>query len=170
MPSVILFFFIIIVVALGAFFVARKPGSPPPPAPPTSTNEAPAPTTTVDTTLFGEAGIRLDEYPTEVSANSYAAVKWTVTVPERGTVSHTTIHYDTSSHAGSLGLATTPALAGYASLLADYASGTFAVPASFTGNLLAPATAGTLYLRAHATIDGKHYWTDEVSILVTGNQ
>lgn len=166
MPKIIITIAIAILIAVGAYFSLRRPATAPPTNQPTT--EAPRNVEPVSPNLdlYTEAGVRLNDYPEQVSVGSFVAVKWTVTVPTQSTTTHTALHYDTRSHAGALGTSVTPAAAGYANLLADYANGTFAIPAEFTGNITAPATAGTLYLRAHAIIEGKHYWTDEVSISV----
>jgi len=69
------------------------------------------------------------------------------------------------STSGELGVDVAPGAAEYPNVLPDYAQGSFALPRTFTGAVTFPAAA-TYYYRAHAVIDGKHYWSPEYMIVV----
>ncbi|MFA6096449.1 MAG: hypothetical protein WC788_02350 [Candidatus Paceibacterota bacterium] len=93
-----------------------------------------------------------------------ARILWEISGPS-GTISHTAIYYDYSSHAGDLDGNVTAYLAKYPNFTNQYASKEEAIPKTFDANL-SISKAGTLYFRAHSIIGGKHYWTDEKSIAI----
>jgi len=91
-----------------------------------------------------------------------ARVLWEISGPEK-TISHTAIYYDFVSHSGKLDKNATAYLAGYPSYTIQYASKEEDIPKTFDADLPIKQI-GTIYYRAHAIIEGKHYWTDEKSI------
>ncbi len=92
-------------------------------------------------------------------------VVWQVTPAEKTvTITHTAVHSDTVSHPGDFGAEVTPAASGYKELTPPITEEEISAPRAFTATLT-PA-AGTLYLRAHAIMDGKNYWTAEEQIAV----
>ena len=103
--------------------------------------------------------------PLNTRASVATPFTWAVGAPVGHTATHTAIHWGTASRTGALGLAVAPADSGYPSILADYASGSFALPREFSGAVTFPS-AGIYYYRAHAIIDGKHYWSSEYTIRV----
>ena len=101
-------------------------------------------------------------FPTYGIVDEEANIVWEVDAPSGSQIVHTAIHYDTESHPGSFGLGVTPGDSGYLDLTTEFASGEFV-----SGNFEATITPSvTLYFRAHAIIDGNHYWTDEETILI----
>jgi hypothetical protein len=82
-----------------------------------------------------------------------------------GSATHTAIHYDFTSHSGDLGTEDGPSAAGYPELTTEFASGNFPLPDDFSTQIT-PMRSGALYLRAHAIIDGKNYWTEETTISI----
>lgn len=61
-----------------------------------------------------------------------------------------------------------PSASGYSHLTPDHASGSFDLPQTFSASIT-PDTAGTLYYRAHAIVNGLNYWTNEMSISVSSS-
>ena len=90
---------------------------------------------------------------------------WEVRAPVGSTATHTAIHWDAVSHSEAFGTDATPAASGYPNFLPDYATGSFALPRSFTG-IVTFSAAGMYSYRAHAIVDGKHYWSPEYSVVV----
>jgi cytochrome c oxidase subunit II len=110
--------------------------------------------------------ISLVSVPTSILEGSSASVTWRVDTNAVGTVPHTAVHYDTSSHPGVLGLSDGPAASGYPGMTTQFSSVTSAIPGTFTDAITAPSGASMIFLRAHVIVDGQNYWTDEVSIPV----
>lgn len=110
--------------------------------------------------------INITSAPTilRLSDSKTARILWEIAGPDK-TISHTAIYYDYASHSGDLSKSTTAFLAGYKQFTSDYANNEEDIPKDFDANL-AMDKVGTLYYRAHAIIDGKHYWTDEKSIKI----
>lgn len=105
--------------------------------------------------------------PDEIEAGDQIEIRWGVTGPgQRAT--HTAIHYGSESRSGVLGTGDGPGAAGYPSLTTEFASGDFPLSREFT-TIITPDEEGTIFLRAHVIVDGKNYWTDEVSVDVKGN-
>lgn len=90
---------------------------------------------------------------------------WEVRASVGATATHTAVHWGTNSTSGELGTEVAPGAAGYPNLLPDYQQGSFALPRTFSGAITFPS-AGTVYYRAHAIIDGKNYWSPEYAIVV----
>lgn len=90
---------------------------------------------------------------------------WEVRAPVGAAATHTAIHWGTTSVPGTIGTDVAPADAGYPEHIRDYESGTFALPRSFTAAAVFP-TSGISSYRAHAIIDGKHYWSPEHQVVV----
>ncbi len=97
--------------------------------------------------------------PSDGRVNRSLQVTWNIKSPLMK-ILHTAVHYDYASHPGILGKDVTPEQAGYPTLTTEFASGNFTVPRAFQAQIL-PDKEGMLYLRAHAIVDGKHYWTEE---------
>ena len=91
--------------------------------------------------------------------NQSLQVTWNIKSPVMK-ILHTAVHYDYTSHPGTLGKDVTPEQAGYPMLTTEFAAGNFTVPRTFQAQIL-PDKEGTLYLRAHALINGRNYWTEE---------
>ncbi len=109
-------------------------------------------------------GVTLTSLPSKVIVGTDLKISWRV-LGDGLTATHTAIHYGYVSKQGTFDLDVGPSAAGYPSLTSEFASGNFALPMDFS-TAFKPSAAGTLYLRVHATIGGKHYWTDEKSVTV----
>lgn len=95
----------------------------------------------------------------KVIAGQPLEVVWQVSPPEAKKIPHTAFHYDTVSHPGDFGTDVTADAASYKELTGEFAKGEFLVPRAFRAKLT--PNVGTLYVRAHALIDGMNYWTAE---------
>lgn len=93
------------------------------------------------------------------------SMTWMVSGPEK-TIPHTAIHYDFASHPGDFDTSVAPGASGYPGLTQEFASGQFQVPDTFTASITVEQ-AGTLHYRAHAIVDGMHYWTAERTLTVS---
>lgn len=102
--------------------------------------------------------------PQIIKENEAVAVNWRIDSDSPLTAVHTAIHYDVSSHAGAFSTEVGPQDSGYPTLTKEYASGKFPVPDQFSTSFPVPEGAEKIYLRAHTIIDGKNYWTDEISL------
>ncbi len=107
--------------------------------------------------------IRITEIPTEVPVGGDINIAWTVTGEDLIAV-HSAIHYGTESNTGSYGTDLGPP-GGYPSLTREFVSGEFSLPMDFSTSIPTD-TAGNIYLRAHAVVEGKNYWTDEAVVAV----
>lgn len=114
----------------------------------------------------GEPSVTNFEVKDEVRTGKKFKVSWRVNGPKKIFITHTAVHYGSESKPGDFGLDVTPAAAGYSSLTSDFASGSFKIPKKFKAEITASDAEGTLYMRAHAIIDGKHYWTAEKKVSV----
>lgn len=114
--------------------------------------------------IFGTSVVVLE--PTaNTTVNTPTPVRWEVRAPVGASTVHTAIHWGPTSNPGIFGTDVAPADTGYASMLVDYASGMYALPRTFEGVVTFSAT-GTYAYRAHAIIDGAHYWSAEYTITV----
>lgn len=114
-------------------------------------------------TKMREPSVRLLSTPRAGRTNQQFNVTWRVSSPIHKTINHTAVHFGYTSRPGELGLTVAPPNAGYPGLTPTHAKKRSEIPATFSDKII-PDKVGTLYLRAHAIIDGKHYWADETSI------
>lgn len=147
---------LIILTILAVFLAACAAPTPEPVA------EPPAPEPVVEVIPT----IALVSVPTSVIEDESIIVDWNIASDSSLTAVHTAIHYGVESRAGVMGTEVGPQDSGYASLTREFASGEFAVPGDFSTSFAVPEGAGTVYLRAHAIVDGKNYWTDEVAVTI----
>ncbi|OGG21755.1 hypothetical protein A3B48_03595 [Candidatus Gottesmanbacteria bacterium RIFCSPLOWO2_01_FULL_40_10] len=111
-----------------------------------------------------EYKVSLLDAPAEVIEDATFAFTWRVDgLPT--TINHTSVHYGAESTAGDLGKDVAPEDTNYTDLVNDFAKGNFNIPLQFVGNT-AIARTGTYYFRAHAIINGQHYWTEEKTLTV----
>lgn len=103
--------------------------------------------------------------PSRVLTNQTIALTWSVSGAQK-TTTHTAMHYDTLSRGGTFGFDVTPAVSGYRYTASNYISGNYTVPNTFVADIT-PTATGKIYARAHAVIDGKNFWTDEIIIDVS---
>ncbi len=134
--------------------------------PPEHYPESPRPTTTTTQApiTIKEPKIELTSIPAEGRVGMEITLKWRVSGTGLRAV-HTAIHYGAESRPGMLGLDAGPGAAGYPSLTTEFASGDFVLPRDFTATIT-PTATGMIYLRAHAIIDGKNFWTDERAVSI----
>ncbi|HLC98845.1 MAG TPA: hypothetical protein VJC00_02455 [Candidatus Nanoarchaeia archaeon] len=105
--------------------------------------------------------IRLAIVPTSVDEGSSISITWQIASESSLTATHTAVYYDNESHPGVFSTDIGPAASGYTGLTKDFAAVESQVPGEFTAALDVPEGAENVYLRAHAIISGKNYWTDE---------
>lgn len=86
-------------------------------------------------------------------------VVWMVNGSVERTISHTAIHYGHDSRVAPLTLSSYPNLT-------SVQLGT--IPSNFTIKMILN-NAGTTYFRAHAIVNGVHYWSSERAISVSGS-
>jgi len=103
--------------------------------------------------------------PTTVSVGEDFYVSWLVDGPEETAATHSAVHYGPESmmdNPGNVG----PAETVYPSFIPNFTDGEYSIPNNFQGLITAPNEPGKLYLRSHAVIDGKNYWSDESTIII----
>lgn len=120
------------------------------------TQEQGTTTTTIAPVGPDDVKITISSYPTAVRATYDLAITWRIDGPERS-IDHTAVHYGPESKPD-------------AQLPSDYPNvsriqkGT--IPAVYS-TIMVINEPGTYYFRAHAIVDGKHFWTDEKQMIVT---
>ncbi len=104
--------------------------------------------------------------PKSVPAGSIFGLDWSVAAAEQTFASETGIAWDTTSHKGAFGIGVAPANAGYPNVSTGHSGGYFGVPGDFEDNIKLATTDAekALYLRVFATVAGKTYWSEEISI------
>jgi hypothetical protein len=90
---------------------------------------------------------------------------WMVRAPVGASATSTAVRFGTQSQAGALDTDVAPSQTTYETWINDYERGAFPLPREFSSALALPAP-GTYYYRAHATIDGKQYWSPEYQLLI----
>ena len=111
-----------------------------------------------------EYKVLLIDAPTQGIMDQVLTFTWDVTgVPT--TVNHTSVHFGTESTPGDLGKNVAPDATKYEDLIKDFANQSNPIPFRFIGNHTFEE-AGTYYFRAHAIINGEHYWTEEKTLEV----
>lgn len=96
--------------------------------------------------------------PSVVPDGAIFSVDWDVSAPEETTIAHTAVHW---------GVASASAFGDYPNATQEYYSGEFQIPAHFETNVVTPKGAEAVYLRAHATIDGVDYVSEEFVVPVS---
>jgi cytochrome c553 len=107
--------------------------------------------------------VTIKNIPASVSEISQIEILWAVS-GEGMSASHNEIHYGPKSNPGTLGT-DVDSPAGYSSLTTEFSSGDYQLPMDFS-TTITPEGTGTIYLRAHSVIDGKHYWSEEKEVVV----
>lgn len=104
--------------------------------------------------------VKVMQFPKEARPGDKVTVTWEVT--GEGNIAHTSTHWGTKP--GVEG----QRFYGWEEFIKDYAKLEPAVkaPKTFTGSFTAPSSPGTIYFRSHAIVDGKSYWTAEMTIKV----
>jgi plastocyanin len=126
---------------------------------PTEDGSTPSPTTSPAATTLAVA---LTQAPTSAAANSTITVKWSVAPSPSASlqIPHTAIHWGTQS------VADPKSPADYGTTQGAREPAT--VPANFETAFQVPGS-GSIYLRAHALVGGKHYWSAEATITITAS-
>ena len=106
--------------------------------------------------------ITLLNYPSTATSGKEVVVQWSVEAPVDAQFIHTAIYYDSVSHTGIYGLDISPVSSGYSDFTKEYAIGKFDTR-TFETILI---VTEKIYFRAHAIVNGNHYWTDEKVMMV----
>ncbi|MBI4171063.1 MAG: hypothetical protein HY514_05160 [Candidatus Aenigmarchaeota archaeon] len=112
-----------------------------------------------------EPSIDVTTYPSTANLDGTVNITWVVKGPALN-FQHTAVHYGYEHRPGNFLKTTTPDEAGYPAL-SDVYNGTS--PATFTVSIPV-INPGTLYFRAHAIINGAHYWSKEYTSTVKQEQ
>ena len=111
-----------------------------------------------------EYKVMLIDAPTQGVMDQVLTFTWDVTgVPT--TINHTSVHFGTESTPGDLGKNVAPDATKYDDLIKYFANQSNPIPFRFIGNHTFDE-AGTYYFRAHAIINGEHFWTEEKTLEV----
>ena len=124
--------------------VSNPPAQEPPAQEPEETPIAISLTTTPSTAIAGES----------------LAIAWSIESPEK-TINHTAVHYGPSSVSNPQVPADYPSASSF-----QCTQTPCSIPGSFSTSLSIPES-GTYYYRAHAIVDGMHYWSSERTITVS---
>ncbi len=108
--------------------------------------------------------VRFVDVPSKVVAGDVVLVSWTVNGDGVASAEQTAIYYDTVSHPGIFSSGITPTNAGYASVTQNPAA-SLQIPKTFSTQFV-PQNEGMLFLRAHASLGGKQFWTEERNIVI----
>lgn len=117
--------------------------------------------------------ISLVSVPKSVDDEDTIAVTWKIESTQPSIAKHTAIHYETESHAGSFSTEVGQYNSKYSHLTPEYSLGEFHAPEEFSTTFKVSrgsdnVYAENIYLRAHAFIKDKNYWSDEVVVKVLG--
>src|SRR3989338_7199060 len=105
-----------------------------------------------------EFSINLLSFSSAAKADESIKIFWMVNSESAMNIEHTAIHYGKES------VLNPKVPADYPSLT-EIQSGS--IPSTFSTELAFPEE-GIYYFRAHAIINGQHFWTDEKTVLVSG--
>lgn len=133
---------VIVLLLMLSGCVGVQPEATPAPTPaptPAATPEAPG------------AGVIIFKAPAAIEAGRSFEISWRVNSEVERNISHTAVHYGFESKSEPLTLQSYPNL--------TVPQGGI-IPANFSASLVINRT-GILYFRAHAIIDGAHYWSGE---------
>ncbi len=117
----------------------------------------------VDPLRLRDAGVYDLATPSNVAPESIVGLDWIVSAAEAATADSTAIYWGMESLADAEFDADTTPDNTYPGTEAGDLSGDIAIPAKFEANIQVPKS-GTVYLRAHAVIDGVNYWRGEEAI------
>lgn len=115
--------------------------------------------------------IKILYLPASVREDKNVTVRWKVESDKE--TGHTAVHYDKVSHLydptsgkNIFSAGVSAKNSGYPYLTPDFAASTFTLPQEFISHFSVPSGAEKVYLRAHAVVGGKNYWTEEQSIKI----
>lgn len=112
-----------------------------------------------------ENTITLVSVPDTLTEESVASFTWYIDGPSAKT-NTTTVYFGTVSKPGSLSQAISPTDTSYAQKISDFTNGVYSIPLLFIGNVGIGSPA-TYYARAYTFINGKNYWSDEKTFVVS---
>lgn len=138
---------ILYVVVAFALVISGCVSAPPEVAPAPTPAPAETPATSVE--VLGS--------PSSAEAGKSFEVTWKVNSPVQKNIPHTAVHYGSESKSEPL------TLQSYPSLTTPQSS---TVPNEFKASIVIN-TSGVTYFRAHAIIDGNHYWSSEKMITIS---
>lgn len=105
--------------------------------------------------------VTLLNMPNEVSVDKIFTVTWRVDGP-KNSIPSTAAYYGLESTPGTLDKTVKPSDTKYTGYTKDFYKGKYDVPLQFVANTKVDEE-GTYYMRIHAEVDGKHYWSPEVT-------
>jgi len=130
-----------------------------------TTNTQPETNLNTDPLRHRSAGVYDLTAPTTTMPNTMISLDWIVSNDKDTTISSTSVYYDTVSHKTDIfSIETQPSQTKYTNNTTNNERQT-TVPAKFDAVINSPEN-GTLYMRAYAKINGKHYWSKEKSTIV----
>lgn len=104
--------------------------------------------------------------PSTVKPDEMMSIRWRIESEIASASTSTAVYYDVRKQLGQFGTSVTPQSSGYLYLTKEYLSGVFAVPGSYSTSFDVPRDASEVYVRAHAYVAGRNYWTREIRIMV----
>jgi len=100
------------------------------------------------------------EVPEKVLQGDKVIVSWKIDSNQQTKTFHTAIHYGKKSTFGLLGTGVKPDDLGYTDLTTEFVNRESTIPNTFD-TVMSIGYQGTIYVRAHAIVDGKNYWSEE---------
>ncbi|MBI4067552.1 hypothetical protein HY407_04160 [Candidatus Gottesmanbacteria bacterium] len=108
--------------------------------------------------------ISLIHVPKEIMEGDTTTFTWRISGPLK-TIHTSAIYYGTKSDSGAFTKNASPDDTLYTGVVEEFIKGNYTVPIQFVGNTKY-TKPGTYFFRGYALIDGKHYWTEERSLIV----
>lgn len=130
----------------------------------TPTPRVPVSVSVTPTQPIEESTIALIDGPGELVEGDVGTFTWYVGGLSTS-IRTTTVYYGITDHPGTLSTNIKPEDTRYTEALKDFLQGDYAVPLRFVGNIN-QLTPGTYFYRAYASVDGKHYWSEERTFVV----
>lgn len=113
--------------------------------------------------------ISIISIPSTAQTGSSFNVGWKIESNEQKSITHTAVHYGTTSSPGALPKDIAPSNSGYPNIAGLVTSAT--IPFIFSTTINTPSQETIFYLRAHVVVDGKNYWSEEKAVnIVKGVQ
>ncbi|KKR33199.1 MAG: hypothetical protein UT63_C0021G0007 [Candidatus Gottesmanbacteria bacterium GW2011_GWC2_39_8] len=95
----------------------------------------------------------------EVPTEGVATFTWRIEGPPIN-INHTSVHFGQISDPGEFNTEMSHEQTKYTDQVKDFADGNYSVPLQFVGNAKIEKS-GKYYMRVHALIEGKNYWSPE---------
>ncbi len=162
-----------IVVVVAIVLYVNQQTSPVPEEPAEGETDIEIITNQDDQTEGEESNVPLGDYtvqftytPEAVQRNNIFGLEWDVVSPNETTTTNSALYFGTTTRVIAEGTNPSPEEVNYPGQTYDDIGVENSVPGSFESNIPAYTYATTVYVRAHAEIDGVHYWSNEVVITV----